>query len=279
MRRSLLTALVLLLAHPVLAEVPPVLAERALPASAEASVPADLARLEVLPGWRTGEGRHMAGLRLTLAPGWKTYWRAPGAAGLAPILDLGASTGISGAEPRWPVPEVFAFGGMRSIGYYDAVTIPLDLSLSGGPARLAGEVEIGVCDDVCVPVRIPFSVDLPEGGDRDPVIAAALVDRPMTAEEAGAQASCAVAPGGSGLVLTVRLAMPPLGAAEAVVIEASDPGLWVSEAVAAREGGTLTATAEAMARDGGPAAIDRSDLRITVLSEGRAVDIQGCEAG
>ena len=265
----------LLLTLPALAFLFP-----ALPARAD-GVPDNLARLEVLTGWRTAEGRHMAALRLTLAPGWKTYWRAPGAAGLAPILDFGASRGISGAEPRWPVPEVFHFNGMRSIGYHDGVTIPLDLSLDPGkgPAHLAGEIEIGVCNEICVPVRLAFSADLPAGGDRDPAIAAALVDRPLTAEEAGAQATCAVAPDPDGLGLTVHLAMPRLGPEEAVVIESGDPGLWVSEAAAARDGGTLVATAEAQSRDGGPLALDRSSLRITVLSKGHAVDIRGCSAG
>lgn len=272
-----LLAPLLSLSAPASAELPSLLAGRAPPAAAPPT--ADLARIEVLPGWRTGEGRHMAGLRLTLAPGWKTYWRAPGAAGLAPLLDLEGSVGIAAAEPRWPVPDLFEFNGMRSIGYHDGVTIPLDLTLSGGPARLEGAIEIGVCEEICVPMRMPFAADLPAGGERDPAIAAALVDRPMTAEEAGARATCALAPGGDGLALTVRLALPALGGQEAVVIESSDAGLWVSEAAASREGGTLVATAEALARDGGPAAVDRSSLRITVLGDGRAVDIRGCEAG
>ena len=250
----------------------------AQPAAAE-PLPSELITLEVLPGWRTAEGRHMAALRLTLAPGWKTYWRAPGAAGLAPIFDLGASTGITGAEVRWPVPEVFDFNGMRSIGYHDAVTIPLDLSLDGQRARLAGEIDIGVCNEICVPVSLAFAVELPEEGRRDPFIAAALVDRPFTAEEAGAQATCAVVPGADSLGLTVHVAMPPLGPEEVVVIESNDLGLWVSEAASRRDGGILVATAEALARDGGPLAIDRSGLRITVLGEGKAVDIQGCQAG
>jgi DsbC/DsbD-like thiol-disulfide interchange protein len=250
----------------------------ALPAAAQ-DLPSEVARLEVLPGWRTAEGRHTAALRLTLAPGWKTYWRSPGAAGLAPVLDFSDSAGIAAAEPRWPVPAVFHFNGMRSIGYHDAVTIPLDLTLTGGPARLAGEIEIGVCDEICMPVHLRFSADLPEGGDRDPAIAAALVDRPMTGEEAGARATCAVVPDAEGASLTVHLAMPPLGPEESVVIESGDPGLWVSEPATRREGGTLVATAEALSRDGGPLALDRSDLRITVLGQGRAVDIRGCQAG
>lgn len=242
-------------------------------------LPPDLVVLEVLPGWRTEEGRHMAALRLTLASGWKTYWRAPGAAGLVPILDFSASTGITAAEPRWPVPDVFDFAGLRSIGYHDAVTIPLDLSLDGQPAQLVGTIEIGVCDEICVPVNLAFAIDLPEAGRRDPLIVAALVDQPLTAEEADAQAICTMAPGADGVGLTVHLAMPPLGRNEVVVIESDDPGLWVSEATSQRDGDTLVATVEALARDGGPLAIDRSGLRITVLGEGKAVDIQGCQAG
>ena len=123
-----------------------------------------------------------AGVEIKLKDGWKTYWRAPGAAGLAPLFDFSASSGVAAVEPRWPVPDVFQFGGLRSIGYHDAVTIPLDLALDGGPARLAGEIEIGVCDEVCVPVRFDFDAALPEGGARDPLIVAALVDRPLTPE-------------------------------------------------------------------------------------------------
>jgi DsbC/DsbD-like thiol-disulfide interchange protein len=263
MRYSLaLSTLACLLAPPTMAE----------------TLPSDLVRLEVLTGWRTAEGRHIAALRLTLASGWKTYWRAPGPAGLAPILDFSNSTGITAAEPRWPVPDLFEFNEMRSIGYHDAVTIPLDLSLDGRPARLAGVIDIGVCDTICVPVSFDFSADLPDVSDRDPVIVAALVDQPMTGKEAGAQAVCAVAPGADNLGLTVQLALTPLGPDEVVVIESGDPGLWISEAVSTRDGETLVATAEVLARDGGPPAIDRSRLRITVLGEGRAVEFQGCQA-
>lgn len=249
------------------------------PAARAQASPADLVTLEVLPGWRSGEERHMAALQLTLAPGWKTYWRAPGAVGLAPIFDFSASTGIATVELLWPVPDVFLFGGMRTIGYHDAVTIPLDLVLDGGPAQLTGEIDLGVCKEVCVPAQLTFSADLPDTDDRDPVIVAALVDRPLTAEEAGARATCAVQPDGTELRLVARFTLPPLGLDEVVVIESNDPSLWISETDAAREGDTLVATAEVLARDGGAPAIDRSRLRFTVLSGGQAVDIQGCQAG
>lgn len=247
-------------------------------AAAAQPLPSNLVILEVLPGWRTDEGRHMAALRLTLAPGWKTYWRNPGAAGLAPILNFRASTGIEAVEVRWPTPDVFEFSGMRSIGYHDGVTIPLDLSLDEGPAYLAGQIDFGVCDRVCVPVSLEFAADLPAEGDRDPVIVAALADRPMTATEVGGRAVCTVAPNDNKLHLTVDLAMSSLGLDETVILETDDGGLWISEAESSRAGERLAATAEVLARDGGPPALDRSRVRITVLAEGRAVEFQGCQA-
>lgn len=251
------------------------------PATAEnaAADPGSVVTLEVLPGWRTAEGHHMAGLRLRLAPGWKTYWRTPGAAGLPPIFDFAGSTGIAAVEPAWPVPTMFGPEGARSIGYDGEVTIPLDLTLAEGATHLAGEVEIGVCQEICMPVRLSFAVDLPVEGDRDPAIVAALVDRPMTPQEADASATCDVSPTSEGLGLVVRVAMPALGPDEAVVIESADPSLWISGITVTRHGPDLVATAEALARDGGPASLDRASLRITVLGGGRAVDIPGCDAG
>ena len=41
----------------------------------------DLASVTVLPGWRDADGTHVTALRIDLAEGWKTYWRAPGDSG------------------------------------------------------------------------------------------------------------------------------------------------------------------------------------------------------
>src|SRR6056297_1113481 len=90
----------------------------AAPASAhaEAAMPADVVRAEVLPGWTTGAGTRMAALRLTLAPGWKTYWRAPGDAGIPPAFDWSGSRNLKGVAFHWPAPDVFQSYGIRTIG-------------------------------------------------------------------------------------------------------------------------------------------------------------------
>ncbi len=42
------------------------------------------------------EGRLAAGIEILLKPGWKTYWRSPGDAGIAPLIDFSASTNVGG---------------------------------------------------------------------------------------------------------------------------------------------------------------------------------------
>ncbi|GGL56464.1 protein-disulfide reductase DsbD domain-containing protein [Wenxinia marina] len=246
--------------------------------AAPALTPEELVRLEVLPGWDTAEGTHMAALRLRLAPGWKTYWRAPGDAGIPPLFDWSGSANVAAAEVHWPVPDVFEQNGMRSIGYAGDVVLPLELTPArpGEAIRLQGVIDIGVCHDICVPAQLAFTAELPRPGARNGAIVAALVDRPLSGAEAGLTAhSCRVRPSAEGLDVTATLALPPVGPAEDVVIEVGDPGAWVSEPDARREGGALVAEAEVR----GAAMLDRSAMTITVLAGGSAVQIDGCPAG
>lgn len=251
-------------------------------APALAGPPEDVISVEVLPGWRTQDGTHMAGLRFTLAPGWKTYWRAPGDAGIPPAFAWTGSENIGAAEFHWPVPEVFHLNGMMSIGYSGQVVIPVEVTPSdeGGPVHLSGTVDLGVCEHVCVPMTLAFDAVLPVDGGRDAAITASLVDRPLTAAEAGVTAArCDAVPTEGGLALTAALQLPPDGGDEVVVIETGDAGIWVSEAQTRWQDGWLMAEVEMIAADGLPVSIDRSDLRITVLGASGAVDILGCDAG
>ncbi len=247
-------------------------------APAQTAVPDGVVAARILPGWRAADGRHMAALEVTLAPGWKTYWRAPGDAGIPPAFQWTAAENVEGLRLHWPVPEVSHDNGMRSIGYSGTVVIPMELSTPAAAAGLLeGSVDLGICADICIPMTLPLAAELPPQGQRHPAIVAALIDRPATADEAGVRGvSCEVSPAEGRIALTLTLDMPPAGGREEVVIEAG-PGLWVSEPVARREGGQLRAAAEIVATGAAPLALDRSALRITVLGAERAVDIRGCD--
>ncbi len=241
----------------------------------------DMVDLEVLPGWREADGTHMAALRVTLDPGWKTYWRAPGDAGIPPQFDWRGADNMQAVAFHWPVPNVYMTNGMRTIGYENQVVIPMRVTpRSSGEIRMRGSVQIGVCEEICVPVTLNFDEALPMTGAPDGAIRAALSDRPHSEAEASVAAvTCAVDPISDGLRITASIAMPALGQSEVAVFETADPTIWISEAATRREGNTLTASVEMVSPSAQPFALNRSDIRITVLSAGQAVDIRGCEAG
>jgi len=252
----------------------------AVPAAAE--FPANVASADILGGWREASGQHIAAVRITLAPGWKTYWRAPGDAGIPPLFDWSGSRNVSGVTPLWPVPHIFWQNGMRSVGYANEVVLPLVVSPAMGAdaMRLAGRLDIGVCQDVCIPVSFDLSGDLPAEGAPDPAISAAMAARPLPAEAAGVTSvTCSVQPISDGIRITASITMPRIGEDEAAVLEPADPSIWVSEAETRRDGGILHATAEMVPPNGQPFAVERSEIRITVLSGARGVDIRGCTGG
>ncbi len=235
--------------------------------------------LTVLTGQQTARGSVMAGLRIDMAEGWKTYWRAPGDAGIPPLVAWNGSDNVASIAFHWPVPEVFDQDGMRSIGYHDTVTIPVEVFPNdAGDIRLAGTMDIGVCEEICVPVSLSFDTVLPRDGGRNAAINAALLNRPMTAQEASVgTVSCTINPIRDGMQITAQIPLPQRGQ-EAVIIETSDPLVWVSEPDVTRTATHITATSDLVHVDGTSFALNRSGVRITVLGQTRSVDIQGCKA-
>lgn len=244
---------------------------------------ADMVRVEVLPGWRAADGSHYAGLRLDLAPGWKTYWRSPGEAGVPPLFNWHGSRNLSGVDVIWPAPKPVPQFGYMTIGYDHDVVVPLRVrpKAGGRDVRLEGQLEIGVCKDICVPVSVNVAQVLPSAAKKpDPAIVAALTERPYGADEAGVRSvACRLSPVEGGVELTATIRMPKLGVSEYAVVEAADPQIWVSPPETTRQGENLIARAVLSHVDRRSFAVDRSGLRFTVLSRGGAVDIQGCSAG
>ncbi len=242
----------------------------------------DIVRVEVLEGGMTRDGTYQAALRLTLADGWKTYWRAPGDAGIPPSFNWRGSQNVAATSFSWPTPDVFDQNGMRSIGYENELVLPIEVTpaTSGQPVRLKGRMDIGICSDVCVPSSVRFDHNLDRNAERSPAIAAALADRPFSEREAGVQsAQCRITPTEGGLQLEARIVMPSAGGTEVAVIEPGNPKVWASEPVTSRSGNTLTARSDLVHVEKGAYVIDRSAVRITVLGRDHAVDIKGCAAG
>lgn len=255
----------------------------ATPALAESRTQADVLQGKFRSGWQTPAGSHLTALQLELAQGWKTYWRAPGDAGIPPSFDWSGSSNLKSVRFHWPAPEVFDTNGMQSVGYHDRLVLPIEIEALDPslPVSVRATVDIGICKDICMPASLSFTADLMTPGKPDEMITAALNARPATASEAGLEAiACAVEPISDGLRVTARMRLPQQGRTEVVVMEPGLPGVWVSEADVRRSADDLTATVDMVPPSGQPFALSRDQLRITVIGpQGRAVDILGCPDG
>lgn len=252
-------------------------------AQAQGTIASQIVAAELRPGWRTENGTQMAALHLRLADGWKTYWRIPGEAGIAPRLDWSRSQNVGSVITHWPRPVVFDQNGFRSIGYAGELVLPLEFAPRdpSRPMALMAEITIGVCSDICVPVDLSLSLPLRDAGSPDPLIAAALARRPEPAQGAGlSRATCRLEPGERGGELTLRATLPRIGRDEHMVLELPGTDYWVSESVTWREGSELVARARVRAPGRGHAvSLDRSTLSFTVIGDERMVVHRGCTGG
>ncbi len=255
------------------------------PLAAQAQAPAslsDVAKVTLLPGWRTENGTHMAAIRITLADGWKTYWRSPGDAGIPPRFDWQGSDNLAGVTLHWPIPKVFYQNGLRTIGYSGDTVIPIEFTPTGSAQdviSLIGEMELGVCSEICAPMTVSFQADLLPIGTPDKMIRTSLANRPINAAQAGVgSVTCSIEPISDGLRINASIELPKQGPDEVVVIELPDQSIWIAEATSTRDGRFLNAMTEMVPPNGAPFLLSRSDVRITVLGDQKAVNIQGCSA-
>jgi suppressor for copper-sensitivity B len=116
-----------------------------------------------------GEGASVAlGLSFRMNPGWHIYWRSPGDAGYPPQVNWANSANLAAADLSWPAPRRFSVLDLETIGYEDAVVLPIEARLRrpGEPLALRATVDYLTCADICVPYVAELALDLPAGEAR-----------------------------------------------------------------------------------------------------------------
>jgi DsbC/DsbD-like thiol-disulfide interchange protein len=109
---------------------------------------------------RTPDGATLVGLEIDMPLGYRTYWRLPGETGIPTEIDTTGSTGIADLAIRWPYPAPEFSNGYLDYVYNGPTVLPIVLQAGAGEALLQAAVVMGVCSDVCVPVRARFSLPL-----------------------------------------------------------------------------------------------------------------------
>jgi DsbC/DsbD-like thiol-disulfide interchange protein len=107
-------------------------------------------------------GTWLAGARVALAPGWKTYWRVPGESGIPPQFDFAGSVNVARTQVNYPLPQRFKDQGGEAIGYHDEVVFPVMVTPEDtrAPVILKLNLAFAVCRDICIPARAQAILDL-----------------------------------------------------------------------------------------------------------------------
>lgn len=115
----------------------------------------------VTTGQADGDGLLRGVLQIELKPGWKTYWRDPGASGVPPSIDVSATTALQGLEMDYPAPERHGETPDIWAGYAHSVGFPLTFKVKPGAVLelIDAAVFLGVCEKLCVPVQATLTLD------------------------------------------------------------------------------------------------------------------------
>jgi thiol:disulfide interchange protein/DsbC/DsbD-like thiol-disulfide interchange protein len=107
-----------------------------------------------------------AGLLLRIAPGWHTYWKFSGDAGLPTEIKWKLPPGWKVGEIQWPIPlKLKDPGDIVTYGYNDEVLLMQEItppaSLADSTVKLSAEANWLVCEKICIPGSANLVLELP----------------------------------------------------------------------------------------------------------------------
>ena len=106
------------------------------------------------------------GLLLRMAPGWHTYWKFSGDAGLPTEIKWKLPPGWKVGEIQWPIPlKTTDPGDIQTYGYQDEVLLVQEIApsaaVSDSTVKLVAEANWLVCEKICIPGNASLELELP----------------------------------------------------------------------------------------------------------------------
>ncbi len=213
------------------------------------------------------------GLEFHMEPGWKTYWRSPGDAGLPPQVDWSGSANLAAAELFWPAPRRYSAYGLETVGYEKTVVLPVTawLETPGRALALNARVDYLVCKEICIPRRADLTLDLASGIAASTPFAAvidhyrALVPGPHEGGELAVERIEALGAGDKSRLRITARSGRPFG--EIDVFVEGPPGFWAGAPKLRRLAGGRVAvlTLAAGTGDGKNASLIGMPLTVTIV--------------
>jgi thiol:disulfide interchange protein len=113
------------------------------------------------------------GLLLRMTPGWHTYWKFSGDAGLPTELKWKLPPGWKIGDIQWPIPlKTIDPGDIETYGYENEVLLMQEITppskLDDPSAKLSSEANWLVCEKICIPGSATLQLDLPVASTSQP---------------------------------------------------------------------------------------------------------------
>src|SRR6266542_6621877 len=107
------------------------------------------------------------GLLLRMAPGWHTYWKFSGDAGIPTELKWKLPPGWKAGEIQWPIPvKTIDPGDIQTYGYQDEVLLMQEITppakIDNSPVKLSADATWLVCEKICIPGNASLQLELPK---------------------------------------------------------------------------------------------------------------------
>jgi thiol:disulfide interchange protein DsbD len=113
------------------------------------------------------------GVLLRMAPGWHTYWKFSGDAGLPTELKWQLPQGWKIGDIQWPIPlKTIDPGDIETYGYENEVLLMQEITppakLDNASVKLSADADWLTCEKICIPGGAPLHLDLPVGSTNEP---------------------------------------------------------------------------------------------------------------
>lgn len=117
---------------------------------------------------------------------WHTYWKNAGDSGAPMQINWVVPDGLTLGEMQWPAPQRLPFEGLMNFGYENQAIMLIPVTISddveiGQTHRLTADIEVLVCNKICIPEYDILNVDVTIGDRTAPEDHMALFEQARAA--------------------------------------------------------------------------------------------------
>ena len=239
-----------------------------------------LVSAKITDGWIEKDQKLIFGLKIDLNKNWKTYWRLPGHAGLEPLFTFDKSENVLAAKIIWPSPIIFGEENLSSIGYKDSVLLPLEVRPidTSKPIKLEIQANIGLCEDVCIPVTLNVSYFATPGQNQENYeILGAILSEPIKSDDIGFQPpQCIIKNGELIMEFNEKNVKTGIENIELFVIEVGSSVFYVNSKKAYVFDDRITVSTKNSVETELPGVISRETIKTTIIGSNQSLEFVGC---